>query len=272
MPTASLRVFPSPAAIGEDVAQRLLQRIELARAAGKRFLLCCPTGRTPRPVYDALARELSNNRQDMSHVVLVMMDEYLVPGESGLRYAPAANEWSCHYFARVEIAGKLNDELPPSHRLPAKSIWFPEPGDPDAYDTRIHDEGGIDFSILASGASDGHVAFNPPGSSRDSITRIIQLAEDTRRDNLLTFPAFETLASVPSHGISVGIATIASAREAVMIVWGAGKRRSLARMMRAERYDPDWPATVVHECQGGQILADADAAVGIVPGRGRLEM
>ena len=267
MPTASLRIFPSPASIGEEVAQRLLQRIELARLSGKRFLLGCPTGRTPRPVYDAVARELSNSRQDMSHVVLVMMDEYLVPWESGLRYAPEANEWSCHYFARVEIAAKMNDELQPSHRLPAESIWFPDPGDPEAFDRRIQDEGGIDFFILASGASDGHVAFNPPGSARDSITRIIQLAEDTRRDNLLTFPAFQTLASVPSHGISVGIGTIASAREAVMIVWGAGKRRSLARMMGGERYDPEWPATVIHECQGGEILADADAAAGILSGR-----
>lgn len=271
MPTASLRVFPSPAAIGVNVAQRLLQRIELARLFGKRFLLGCPTGRTPRPVYDALARELSNNRQDMSHVVLVMMDEYLVPGESGLRYPPAANEWSCHYFARVEIAAQLNDGLPPSLQLPGQSIWFPEPGDPDAYDARIHDEGGIDFFILASGASDGHVAFNPPGSARDSITRIIQLTEDTRRDNLLTFPAFQTLSSVPSHGISVGIATIASAREAAMIVWGAGKSRSLARIMGAERFDPEWPATVIHECQGGEIMADADAATGIFPGH-RLEL
>ena len=267
MPPASPRVFPSPAAIGEEVAQRLLQRIELARVSGKRFLLGCPTGRTPRPVYDALARELSTNRQDMSHVVLVMMDEYLLSVESGLRYAPAANEWSCHYFARVEIAGKMNDELPPSHRLPAESIWFPDPGDPEAFDRRVHEEGGIDFFILASGASDGHVAFNPPGSARDSITRIIQLSEDTRRDNLLTFPAFGTLASVPSHGISVGIATIASVREAVMIVWGVGKRRSLVRMMGTNRYDPMWPATVIHDCPRGEILADAAAADEILPGR-----
>jgi glucosamine-6-phosphate deaminase len=267
MPAAALRIFPSPAAIGAEVAQRLFKRIELARLSGKRFLLGCPTGRTPRPVYDALARELLTDRQDMSHVVLVMMDEYLVPGENGLRYAPAANEWSCHYFARVEIAGKWNAELSPSYQLPAQSIWFPEPGDPEAFDRRINDEGGIDFFILASGASDGHVAFNPPGSARDSITRVIALTEDTRRDNLLTFPAFQTLASVPSHGISVGIGTIASAREAVMIVWGAGKRRSLARMMGAERYDPEWPATVIHECLAGEILADADAADGIIPGR-----
>lgn len=265
MSRTSLRVFPSAYAIGEDVAQRLLGRIELARLSGKRFLMGCPTGRTPRPVYAALARQLAETGQDISHLVLVMMDEYLLPADGGLQYAPADNPWSCHHFARVEIAERLNEGLPSARRLPEKSIWFPDPRDPDAYDTRISDDGGIDFFILASGASDGHVAFNPPGSARESRTRVIRLSEETRRDNLLTFPAFGTLSSVPSHGISIGIDTIASAKEAVMIVWGTEKRLSLARMLRAERYEPEWPATVIHECAVREILSDTDAAAGRKP-------
>jgi glucosamine-6-phosphate deaminase len=70
---------------------------------------------------------------------------------------------------------------------------------------------------------------------------------------------------VPNHGISIGIDTIASAAEAVMIVWGAGKRLSLARMLRAERYEPEWPATVIHECAVREILSDTDAAAGWKP-------
>lgn len=259
MTGTSLRVFPTPVAIGEDLAQRLLHRIELARLSGKRFLMGCPTGRTPRPVYGALARQLAETGQDISHLVLVMMDEYLVPADGRLQYTPADNLWSCHHFARVEIAERVNAGLAPFHRLPEKSIWFPDPHDPDAYDTRISNDGGIDFFMLASGASDGHVAFNPPGSARESRTRVVRLSEETRRDNLLTFPAFGTLSSVPSHGISVGIDTIASALEAVMIVWGAEKGLSLARMLRAERYQPEWPATVIHECGVGEILSDTDA-------------
>jgi glucosamine-6-phosphate deaminase len=265
MSRTPLRVFPSACAIGEDLAQRLLRRIELARLSGKRFLMGCPTGRTPRPVYSALARQLAETGQDISHLVLVMMDEYLLPADGGLQYAPADNLWSCHHFARVEIAERLNEGLPPARRLPEKSTWFPDPRDPDAYDTRISDDGGIDFFILASGASDGHVAFNPPGSARESRTRVIRLSEETRRDNLLTFPAFGTLSSVPSHGISIGIDTITSAEEAVMIVWGTGKRLSLARMLRAERYEPEWPATVIHECAVREILSDTDAAAGRKP-------
>jgi glucosamine-6-phosphate deaminase len=256
-----LRVFPSPEALGEDVAERLLHRIERARLTRARFLLGCPTGRTPRPVFGAMARRLSEKSQDISHLVLVMMDEYVVPGDGGLEYASAENPWSCHYFARVEIAELLNEGLPPAHRLATGSIWFPDPADAAEYDARIIDAGGIDFFMLASGASDGHVAFNPPGSLRESRTRIIPLSEETRRDNLQTFPAFGTLSAVPRHGVSVGIGTIASAKEAAMMVWGAGKRRTVARVLGADRYEAAWPATVIHECAVREILADADAVV-----------
>jgi glucosamine-6-phosphate deaminase len=255
-----LRVLPSPDAIGEDLAERLLARIEQARLSGNRFVLGCPTGRTPRPVFGAMATRLSRKPQDLSRLVLVMMDEYLVTVGAGFKYASADDPWSCHHFARVEIAERLNAALPPMQRLREESVWFPDPSEPAAYDKRIADAGGIDFFILASGASDGHLAFNPPGSARASRTRIIQLSEATRRDNLQTFPAFGTLAAVPGHGISVGIDTIASAKESVMIVWGSGKRLSLTRMRSAERYEPDWPATVIHECANGEIIADTDAA------------
>ena len=261
MPTP-LRVLPSPDAVGEHVAAHLLARIERARLGGKRFLLGCPTGRTPRPVFGAMGRRLGETGQDIAHLVLVMMDEYLVPGRDGLEYAPAARPWSCHHFARAEIADRLNAGLPPASRVRDDAIWFPDPRDPAAYDARIAAAGGIDLFMLASGASDGHVAFNPPGSPRESRTRIIPLSEETRRDNLQTFPTFGTLDAVPGHGISVGIDTIASSREALMIVWGAGKRLTLSRMLRASRYEPDWPATLIHECAGGEIVSDAEAAEG----------
>jgi glucosamine-6-phosphate deaminase len=206
-----------------------------------------------------MARQLANKPQDLSHVVLVMMDEYLVERDGVLAYAPAEQAWSCHHYALVEIAAKLNAELPPACRLPADAIWFPDPDDSGAYDARITDAGGIDFFILASGASDGHVGFNPPGSPRESRTRVIPLSEETRRDNLQTFPAFGTLANVPRHGVTVGIDTIARAAEAVMIVWGEGKRLTLGRIRGAERYESDWPATVIHECVEREVLCDSAA-------------
>jgi glucosamine-6-phosphate deaminase len=257
-----LRVLPSPEAVGEYVAGRLVGLIGQARDAGRHFLLGCPTGRTPRPIFAAMARRVALTKQDLSHVVLVMMDEYLVERARGQEYAPSSEPWSCHYFARVEIAEPLNAGLPKERQIGDGSIWFPDPRDPDGYEKRITEAGGIDFFILASGASDGHVAFNQPGSARDSRTRIIPLSEGTRRDNLKTFPVFGSLDKVPHHGVSVGIATIVDAREAAMVVWGAGKRETLARMRRADRYDPEWPATLIHEIAVREIVSDTEAASG----------
>jgi glucosamine-6-phosphate deaminase len=260
MPKAPLRVLASPEEIGEDVADRLLERIQRARLAARRFLLGSPTGRSPKPVFAAMARRLGQHPQDLSHVIFVMMDEYLVPGREGLEYAPADAPWSCHHFVRVEIATKLNATLPDAQRVRDESFWFPDPRNPAEYDARIDAAGGIDFFLLASGASDGHVAFNPPGSARESRTRVIALSDETRRDNLKTFPTFGTLDAVPRHGISVGIDTIVRAREAMMIAWGEGKRLTVSRMQRADRYEADWPATLVHECAAAEVVCDRAAA------------
>ena len=260
MPAAALRVLATPEAVGEHAAARLLDRIERARLATRRFLLGSPTGRSPKPVFAAMARRLAANPQDLSHLTFVMMDEYLVPGRDALEYAPSDAPWSCHHFARVEIMAKLNAALPDAQRVSAESFWFPDPRDAAEYDARIDAAGGIDFFLLASGASDGHVAFNPPGSARESHTRIIELSEETRRDNLKTFPAFGTLDAVPRHGISVGVDTIVRSREAMMIAWGEGKRLTVSRMRRADRYDRDWPATLVHECAAAEIVCDRAAA------------
>lgn len=233
-----LRVFPTPDSLGKDLAARILERVGRSR---KPFLLGCPTGRTPRPIYEALTGA------DLSNVIFVMMDEYLVPGPSELTWASEHEPWSCHSFVRHNFHFHVGD------------VWFPDPADPAAYDRRIADAGGVDLFLLASGASDGHVAFNSTGSPRESRTRIVPLSDATRRDNLQTSPSFGTLENVPRHGVTVGIDTIALAREAVMVVWGASKRLTLERMLAADRYDPSWPATVIHECAVREIVADAAA-------------
>ena len=255
-----LTVLETADEIGAQLADGLLSEIERAAAAGRNYVLGCPTGRTPRPIYSAMARRLSEAPQDLSRLTLVMMDEYLVERGGALLYESDSNPWSCRYFARTEIISQLNRNLPQKFRLHEQSVWFPDATNPESYDTRIAAAGGIDFFILASGASDGHVAFNPPGSPRDSRTRVVALSEQTRRDNLQTFPAFGTIDAVPTHGVSVGIATVASARQAVLVLTGKSKRDSLSRVMKAESYDPDWPATVIHEFASGEIIADREAA------------
>ncbi len=146
-------------------------------------------------------------------------------------------------------------------RIQAQNFWMPDPSAPAEYDLRLAAAGGIDLFLLASGAGDGHIAFNPPGSPRDSKSRVVKLAEQTRRDNLATFPDFKSLDEVPTHGITIGIASIAELSKAVaMIVWGEGKRTAYRRISKAGAYDPSWPATIVVECRNAELHADRDAA------------
>lgn len=255
------KIYADPQTLGRLFAQRLLVEITQAKSAGRLFLLGCPGGRSPKPVYDAMGAVLAAAPRDMSHVVIVMMDDYLVETPSGLDHVPIESHFSCRRFARDDIAGVINSGLPPSFQIPAAQVWFPDPRDPAAYDSRIDAAGGIDLFILASGASDGHVAFNPQGSARDSRSRIVPLAEETRRDNMKTFPDFRALDEVPCFGVTVGIDTIARhSKQAVMIVWGEGKRLAFDRLSKASDYDPDWPASVVSICRAGDLLADEAAA------------
>ena len=259
---AAVRVFRTPDDIGEALADRILRSIATAAAAGNGFLLGLPTGRTPRPVYAAMARRLTTAPQSLAHVTLVMMDEYLVEAADGFRYALTPGAPSCHAFTDAEIVAPLNAALPPTSRIRRSHVWFPDPLDPGDYDARITALGGIDFFLVASGAGDGHVAFNPPGSDLASLSRIVTLSEQTRRDNLLTFPALGRLENVPRFGVTVGVATIVAAREVVMVAWGEGKRDTVARMRAARGYDPSWPATLIHACTQGEIWVD-EAASGV---------
>jgi glucosamine-6-phosphate deaminase len=260
MARSRIEILETPDQIGARLAERLLSEIESARIAERRYVLGCPTGRTPRPIYGAIAARLKAVPQDLSHLVLAMMDEYLIGDREQLEYAPSDKPWSCHHFARHEIVARWNAGLPDRFQMAKDAVWFPHPKNPARYETRIAKAGGIDFFILASGATDGHVAFNPPGSSRESRTRVIALSDQTRHDNLQTFPAFGSIDAVPRYGVSVGIATITEARSAVMVLTGRSKRESLRRIANAERYDPQWPATVIHEISSGEILADREAA------------
>ena len=257
-----IRLFDTPDALGNALANDIAAR--LAARPG-RFLLGCPGGRSPRPVYAALARIAAATGLDLSRLIIVMMDDYLIESPGGFDHVDADAHYSCRRFARQDIQAVLNAALPPAHRIPDTQVWFPDPQTPDAYDARIRNAGGIDYFLLACGAGDGHVAFNPPGSSADSITRIVTLAAQTRRDNLATFPDFAGLDAVPRHGLTVGIATIAAARASGMVVWGADKRRAFQHLSQATAYDPAWPATVWTACPDATLYADHAAAAKGMP-------
>jgi glucosamine-6-phosphate deaminase len=232
---AEVRVFADADELGAALALDVLARYE---ASDGPYLLGCPGGRSLRTTYRALAA----HGRALDRLVVVMMDEYVGA-------APDAY-YSCTRFAHHEIAGPLG----------AGEVWVPEIDDPSAYDARIADAGGIDLFLLASGASDGHVAFVPPGSPREGRTSVIPLAETTRQDNLATFPEFETLDDVPLQGVSVGLATIGEARALRLVLHGANKRAATARLLALDAFDPSWPASIVHDHPDAQIWVDKEAS------------
>jgi len=254
-----IRLFDTPEALGQAVATDIADRF--AAKTGP-FLLGCPGGRSPRPVYAALADLVAKSGLDVSRLTIVMMDDYLIETPTGFDHVDANAHYSCRRFARAEIQAVLNAGRAPGHRILDANVWFPDPHQPAAYDQRIDAAGGIDFFLLASGAGDGHVAFNPPGSSATSQTRIVTLASQTRRDNLLTFPDFPDVDAVPRHGLTVGIATIARSRATGMVVWGGAKRTAFRHLSQVTAYDPGWPATVWAACPDATLYADHAAAEG----------
>ncbi|QIG51456.1 hypothetical protein G5V57_29310 [Nordella sp. HKS 07] len=141
------QIFHDVDILGRVFAERLLALIDQAKAAGRLFLLGCPGGRSPRPVYQAMGQALAKRPRDLSHLVIVMMDDYLVETGSGLDHVPENSHFSCRRFAQVEIVGVLNEALAEGFRIPAAQVWFPDPRDPQAYDARIAEAGASTFSF-----------------------------------------------------------------------------------------------------------------------------
>ena len=197
---------------------------------------------------------------DLSGLTIVMMDDYILPDGDGFVHCPSDAHFSCHRFAHRDIRDVLNAGLPDDHCVAEDNIYLPDPADPQAYEEKIAEAGGIDLFLIASGASDGHVAFNAPGVDLDSQTRIVDLPETTRRDNLETFPDFTNLDEVPLHGVTVGLGTIVNqSRRIVLVIHGPGKINAVTRLKGYSDFTPDWPASVIYHVRDGKIMLDESA-------------
>lgn len=252
---AAVTVLSSPEAVGQTLAKRLTAEVVAAWQRGQRYVLGCPGGRSLLPIYRTLPAELAAAGVEPGAVLIVMMDDYVVGSPDSPQRIDRTSHASCEGFAHREVTDPLR-------AFGADvEVWLPDPRTPQDYDSRIVQEGGVDLFLLASGATDGHVAFNPPGTDLAERTRVLQLAQTTRADNLQTFPDFDSIEAVPHHGVTVGPATIAeSSARLAMVVTGAHKRTAFNRLTAVDSYDPQWPATVVHAGPPATIYADESAA------------
>jgi glucosamine-6-phosphate deaminase len=154
-------------------------------------------------------------------------------------------------FARVDLA-------PANTHVPRTDCA----GDPEAevrrYARQLEAAGGIDLQVLGIGRN-GHIGFNEPGSARESRTRVVELAQETRAAAAANFGG---LANVPERAITLGVADILDARAIRVLAFGKGKAEIVRRMLQ-EPIGPDCPASFLRGHRDLRLLLDREAASGL---------
>ena len=180
----------------------------------KPFVLGLPTGSSPIGMYKQLIKAYEEGRVSFKNVLTFNMDEYV-----GL---PEDHPESYHSFMKKNLFDHID--------CPKENIHILNGNAPDLlaecdhYEQMIHEAGGIDLFIGGIGP-DGHIAFNEPGSSLSSRTRLKTLTTDTRVANSRFFGGDPE--NVPRLALTVGVGTVMSAKEVLILCNGHNKARAL---------------------------------------------
>ncbi|MDR2842636.1 MAG: glucosamine-6-phosphate deaminase [Spirochaetaceae bacterium] len=201
--------------ISKWVANYIAQKINAAKPnAGKPFVLGLPTGDSPLGSYKELIALYKSGFVSFANVITFNMDEY-----AGL---DQHDPHSYHYFMNENFFRFV--DLPLQNRNILNGCANDLDAECEAYEQKIAGAGGIDLFLGGMGA-DGHIAFNEPGSSLASRTRQKTLTRGTRIANSRFFEGDAD--KVPSTALTVGVGTIMSAREVVIIACGINKAQAL---------------------------------------------
>lgn len=171
------------------------------------------TGGTPIRCYAELIRLHREEGLDFSQVRTFNLDEYV-----GL---PADHPQSYRRFMNENLFSQIN--------IPLENTRVPSGTEADydrfceAYEAEIREAGGIDFQLLGIGR-DGHIAFNEPGSSLSSRTRLKALTQETIDDNARFFDHAD---DVPSLAVTMGVGTILEASRCLLLAVGSGKASAI---------------------------------------------
>lgn len=203
------------------------------------------TGNSPLGMYRELIRMHREDGLDFSKVTTFNLDEYV-----GL---PPEHEQSYHYFMWENLfkhinVGQRHVNIPHgmADDIEGHCVWYEE---------QIEKAGGIDLQILGIGEN-GHIAFNEPGSSLGSRTRIKTLTEKTRQDNARLFDSMD---QVPKYAITMGVGTIMDARKLLMLAGGKGKADAIKNTIEGP-ISAMVPATIVQMHRHATLLIDEAAA------------
>jgi glucosamine-6-phosphate deaminase len=210
-----------------------------------KYVLGLPTGSSPEKIYAALVSAHRAGHVSFANVITFNMDEYVgLPEDHPESYHSFMYK---HFFAHIDIdpsnVNILNGNAP---NLVAECA---------NYEKKILAAGGIDLFLGGIGP-DGHIAFNEPGSSLASRTRIKTLAEETIRANSRFFN--NDLHQVPKQALTVGVGTVMDAREVVLIVLGATKALALVKTIEGG-VSQMWTASCLQMHPNAMIVCDEGA-------------
>lgn len=204
------------------------------------------TGSSPLSVYAELGRRVAAGRVSLARGTAFMLDEYVgLPADHPERYRTVIER---EFVARVDIdPARVHGPDGSASDLPAAAA---------AYEQAIADAGGVDLQLLGIG-TDGHIAFNEPGSSLGSRTRIKTLTSQTRHDNARFFDG--DVDAVPTHCLTQGVGTIMAARHLVLLASGRAKAQAVHQLVEGP-ISALWPATILQMHPHATVLVDRAAA------------
>ncbi|KAH7265196.1 uncharacterized protein BKA55DRAFT_636004 [Fusarium redolens] len=230
------------------VANYVVERINAFQPTPEHpFILGLPTGSSPIGVYDMLVRKYKAGEVSFENVVTFNMDEYVgLPRDDPNSYHSFM--WK-HFFSHVNIH-------PSNVHILNGNAASPE-AECDAYEDAIKAAGGIDL-FLAGIGEDGHIAFNEPGSSLASRTRVKTLAYDTILSNSRFFD--NDVSRVPRMALTVGVQTVLEAREVVVIILGARKALALQKCVE-QGVNHMWSLSCLQLHPHPMIVVDEDATL-----------
>ena len=209
-------------------------------------VLSLATGQTPINFYHELVRAYKKKQVDFSRVKTFNLDEYI-----GLA---KENKHSYHYYMYNNFFKYVN--------LKKENVFFPDgraknlEKESRNYELAVKRNGGIDLIVLGIGY-DGHLAFNEPGSSFTSKTRVVKLALSTRQANAKFFN--KHLSLVPKKAITMGLATIRQAKNILLLAAGRGKAEIVARAVKC-KITKQAPASILQTHRHVTIILDREAA------------
>jgi glucosamine-6-phosphate deaminase len=204
------------------------------------------TGSSPISIYDELAARCDAGLVSFRQARGFTLDEYVgLPADHPQRYR---NVIDTAFVSRVDFTpGAVQGPDGLAADIPAAC---------SAYENAIRDAGGVDLQILGIG-TDGHIAFNEPGSSLASRTRIKTLTRQTRIDNARFFGG--DVESVPTHCLTQGLATIMEARHVILVATGRGKAEAVHHLVEGP-VSAMWPASILQHHPHVTVLLDDAAA------------